>query len=214
MNSKHSINAAHYDAILFDLGGVLINLDYRLTENAFVALGVVEAEFWNLQKSHGKLMNDYETGQISSSYFVNGILPRCNQGTSPNQVVAAWNAMILDFPVARMKWLLNFSKKHRIFLLSNTNELHLQKVNRRLVESTNYATLDHYFEKSFYSHEIEMRKPDLETFQHVCEKMNVLPEKVLFIDDSEQHILAAKSLGMQTILLGKGEEVADLFRID
>jgi FMN phosphatase YigB (HAD superfamily) len=211
MNSKQSINASHYEAILFDLGGVLINLDYSLTEKAFVALGLAEAEFWNLQKSHSKLINDFETGQISSSYFINGILPLCRQGTSPNQVVAAWNAMILDFPKDRMNWLLNFSKNHRIFLLSNTNDLHMQRVNRRLVESTGNATIDIYFEKSFFSHEIEMRKPDVHTFQWVCDVMNVLPEKILFIDDSQQHVLSAKSLGINTILLDKGEEVADLF---
>jgi glucose-1-phosphatase len=124
------IDPTKFDAILFDLGGVLINLDYQKTAAAFSDLGVSENVFQNLQYDQRSFMDDFEIGAISSSRFINSILPFCKQGTSPNAAVSAWNAMILDFPVERMLWLEQFSKQHSIFLLSNTNELHLQLVNR------------------------------------------------------------------------------------
>jgi glucose-1-phosphatase len=206
-----SIDPTKFEAILFDLGGVLINLDYHKTTSAFHTLGVDKNAFENLQYEQQSFMDDFEIGAISSSRFINSILPYCKQGTSPNAAVAAWNAMILDFPVERMLWLEQFSKQHATFLLSNTNELHLQLVNRRLMQSTGHTSLSYYFKETYFSHEIGARKPHVTTFLSVAEKMNIATDNILFIDDSIQHVEGAKSAGFNAVLLENKTEISSIF---
>ena len=196
--------------IIFDLGGVLLNLDYNLTINAFKKLGLVNFEEMYTQASQTNLFNDFETGQISSQHFINLLLPYLPAGTSPNKVVHAWNAMILDFPIERLQLLDELNKKRRIFLLSNTNEIHLQAVVRSLAKTTN-RTLDSYFEKVYYSHLLNLRKPNKEIFDLVCKEQNLPVSDTIFIDDTIGHIEGAMAFGLQGVHLQKGSTLETLF---
>ena len=196
--------------IIFDLGGVILNLDYNLTISAFKKLGLVNFEEMYTQASQTNLFNDYETGQISSQHFINLLLTYMPAGTSPNKVVHAWNQMILDVPAERLKLLDELNKKRRIFLLSNTNELHLQAVVRSLAKTTN-RTLDSYFEKVYYSHILKLRKPNKEVFDLVCKEQNLTVSDTMFIDDTIGHIDGAKAFGLQGVHLEKGIKLETLF---
>ncbi|WP_343635600.1 HAD family phosphatase [Fluviicola sp.] len=198
------------EAIIFDLGGVLLNLDYDLTEKAFVALGLANFGASYSQLQQVQLFDRYETGQISSFHFVNRLLDLLPPGTTANQVVHAWDSMILDFPVERLQRLEALSQKYRLFLLSNTNDLHIDAVRRSLDKAVGHRNLEQYFEKTYFSSAIGMRKPDKEIFEFICSENNLDPAKTLFIDDSPQHIEGAKAAGIEAILLGKNEEVFDL----
>tara|TARA_R110000737_G_scaffold98184_2_gene132448 strand:- start:28418 stop:29035 length:618 start_codon:yes stop_codon:yes gene_type:complete len=187
-------------AILFDLGGVLINLDYQKTIHAFEKMGIENFDTLYSQAQQDDLFDDFETGKISSFHFINRILDLLPQGSNPNQVVSAWNAMILDFPMNRLDLLENLSKKYPICLLSNTNDLHMEKVRRELKKTSNKA-LEDFFNTIFLSQEIGLRKPTKEVFEYVSQKIGVSPEEILFIDDSIQHIESAKNIGFQTIHL-------------
>lgn len=189
-----------YEAIIFDLGGVLINLDYQLTIDAFKKLGVNEFDLTYSQAAQNSLFDDYETGQISTQHFINKLKDQLPPAITPNQIVAAWNAMILDFPLEEIALLERLSTEKRIFLLSNTNDIHIQKVARELAKVSN-KKLNEYFEKVYLSHEIQQRKPSPETFDFVCKDAGIDPLKTLFIDDSEQHILGAQQIGLSTIHL-------------
>lgn len=195
------------DAVIFDLGGVLLNLDYNRTAEAFKALGMTDFDLVYSQLKQTDLFDRFETGAISGFHFVNRLLDQLPMGTNANQVVHAWNAMILNFPKERMNWLREFSKENRIFLLSNTNSLHLEKVKRALKETTGSDDLESYFEKAYYSHELKMRKPNPEIFLKVCENHGLNPDRTLFIDDTLQHIAGAKAVGLQTIHLEPGMEI-------
>lgn len=199
------------EAIIFDLGGVLLNLDYDLTEKAFISLGMADfgESYSQLQQTH--LFDRFEKGEVSSFHFVNQLLDRLPPGTTANQVVHAWDAMILDFPVKRLQFLEELSNKYRIFLLSNTNDLHIDAVRRSLEKSVGHRNLEQYFEKTYFSSAIGMRKPDSEIFAFVCTENNLDPAKTIFIDDSPQHIEGAKAVGIQAILLGKNQDVSSLF---
>lgn len=199
------------EAIIFDLGGVLLNLDYDLTEKAFISLGMANfgESYSQLQQTH--LFDRFERGEISSFHFVNQLLDRLPFGTTANQVVHAWDAMILDFPVARLELLEQFSKKYRLFLLSNTNDLHIDAVRRSLEKSVGHRNLEQYFEKTYFSSAIGMRKPDSAIFEFVCSENRLDPSKTLFIDDSPQHVEGAKKVGIEAILLGKNQDVSSLF---
>lgn len=201
------------DPIIFDLGGVILNLDYERTIDAFKKLGLTNFEEIYTQANQNNIFDDYETGKISSQHFVNLLLPYLPVGTSPNKVVHAWNAMILDFPIERLKLLDKLKTKRRTFLLSNTNELHLQEVLRSLSKTTN-RSLDSYFEKVYYSHELNLRKPNKEIFELVCKEQDLLTSKTIFIDDTVGHVNGAISVGLKGIHLLKGMVIENLLNYE
>lgn len=185
-----------FKAVLFDLGGVLIDIDYHATERAFEQLGVSDFKERYTQLAQNELFDRFECGEISPQHFVNLVLPFTQSGTSPNQVVAAWNAMLGSFPLEKISLLERLSTTTPLFMLSNTNELHLIEVKRAWQKVTTQP-MQHFFSAIYLSHEIGKRKPHPETFIWVCEQMGFEPADVLFIDDSPQHIEGATQAGLQ-----------------
>lgn len=188
-----------FDVIIFDLGGVIIDLEYTDTIKAFRELGSEQFDTLYSQALQTDLFDRYETGQISSLHFINKLKELLPRNCSPNEVVAAWNAMIKEFQPEKLSFLEALKKTHTTALLSNTNDLHEDRVRRTLKKVTEQP-LEHYFHHTFLSHRINARKPHPETFIQVCEKMGVQPEHVLFIDDSAQHIEGAEKAGLTTFL--------------
>lgn len=204
------MNLEQIDAIIFDFGGVLINLSYQRTIDAFVALGLNNFEELYSQANQENLFDDFETGKVSAQYFVNRLLDYLPSHTTPNKVVAAWNAMILDVPQSTIDLLDALSAKKRLFLLSNTNEIHIPKAFNEW-RKTSPLMPANFFEKVYLSHEINMRKPNAEIFEFVCNENELDPNRTLFIDDSIQHIEGAKWIGLHTYHLKEMSELNQLF---
>lgn len=196
------------EAVIFDLGGVIINLNYQLTQKAFEDLGIGNFSEIYTQFAQQDLFDKFETGKISSQHFINELLRAYPKPISPNKIVSAWNAMILNVPKEKIDFLNQLKAERRIFLLSNTNEIHMEKVRREWSKVTN-NTMEHSFEKIYLSHEIGMRKPHAEIFEFVCAENNLNPSKTLFIDDTLQHIQGAKSIGLQTLHLQESEKLIE-----
>lgn len=199
-----------YDAVILDLGGVIINLDYNKTIRAFEALGMSDFKTVYSQAAQTNLFNDFETGKVSAQHFINSLLPHLKPGTSPNKVVHAWNAMILDVPQKKLELLETLKKRLPIFLLSNTNELHIPAVRREFAKVSTLS-MEHFFTKMYLSHEVKMRKPNAEIFEFVCKENNLNPTNTLFVDDSIQHIEGAKMIGLNTEYLSNPEDLYQLF---
>jgi putative hydrolase of the HAD superfamily len=199
-----------FDAIIFDLGGVIINLDYKLTIEAFKNLGLANFDEMYTQAKQSNLFDDFETGKISSQHFINSLLPYLPSGVSANKVVHAWNAMILDFPKERLDLLDKLKSDYRIFLLSNTNDIHLQAVKRSLTNTTD-RKLESYFEKVYLSHEVKLRKPHKEIFELVCKEQNLDPSRTLFIDDTIGHIDGSIKIGLKGLHLKGDNSIEKLF---
>ena len=199
------------EAIIFDLGGVILNLNYQLTIDAFKDLGMKDFDAVYTQMNQSDLFDKFETGQISSFHFINRLLDQLPKGCNANQVVHAWNAMILDFPVDRLIWLNELKTKKRLFLLSNTNTLHMDCVRRSLKKSGLNEPLENYFERTYFSHEMHMRKPNTEVFLRVCEENMLVPSETVFIDDTLKHVVGADKAGLQAIHLKPGQTVQSLF---
>jgi putative hydrolase of the HAD superfamily len=195
------------DAILFDLGGVFITIDYQATIDAFEKLRFENAQLLYSQAEQAILFEKYETGKISTPHFINNLLKLSNSNPSPNQIVKAWNSMIGDFSIESITLLKNLQSKYRLFMLSNTNELHMDLVKRKWQEIEN-APMESFFEKVHFSHQLGLRKPYPNTFLEVCKINNLDPVKTLFIDDSIQHIVGAQKAGLQTIYLKKITDLA------
>ena len=206
------MNLSSFDTIIFDLGGVVINLDYYKTTRAFEELGLENFGEMYSQAAQTGLFDDFEKGKSSVPYFLNKLIDFLPAGTTANQVVEAWNAMILDFPIENLQLIERLNLSHKTFLLSNTNEIHIQKVHQHLQLVSPHKTLHPYFEKVYFSSDIGMRKPDAEIFEFVLNENKLDPTKTLFIDDTEQHILGAQKVGIQTYHLGKNEGICDILQ--
>lgn len=186
--------------LLFDLGGVLINIDYQATIDAFQKLGIPNFKELFSQANQSGLFDDYETGKVSSFHFINSVLEYLPKGCTANQVVHAWNAMILDWPKPRLEYLQRVAKTHELYIFSNTNELHIEKAFRTLKDSTELP-LGAYVTKVFLSHQLGHRKPNATAFQKILDSIGAKAEDVLFVDDSIQHVEGARSIGIEAVHL-------------
>lgn len=187
--------------IIFDLGGVIININYQLAVDAFKKLSAEGATIEFNQKAQSQLFDDYETGKISSEEFREMIRREYQVAGTDEQIDAAWNAMLLNIPQERIVLLQQLAKKYRIFLLSNTNAIHLTAFNKIIADNFPIPNLDAVFEKCYYSHLAGLRKPGTEIFERILTENNLNRAETLFIDDSIQHIESAQALGIKTLHL-------------
>ena len=196
--------------IIFDLGGVLLNIDYNKTSAAFKQLGVHQFDELYSQASANHLFESLETGSIEEADFYQHIVQYCQPDTSNEQLQLAWNNILLDFREDSLSHLKKLADKYQLFLLSNTNSIHLSEFNKILTKQTGEPSLDNYFTKSYYSHVIQRRKPYPATYEWVLNDAGILPAETLFIDDSVVNIEGAKLAGLQTHLLLPTERIEDL----
>ena len=196
--------------IIFDLGGVLLDIDYHKTAKAFSDLGVQQFDALYSQANANHLFEALETGTILEDAFYQSLQGYCRPETSRQQMQSAWNAILLNFRKESLSELDQLKKKYNIYLLSNTNSIHLSAFNQILLEQTGNPSLDGYFIKSYYSHLIQLRKPYLATYEWVLQDANIMAGETLFIDDSINNILGAKEAGIQTHLLLPTETIQQL----
>lgn len=194
--------------ILFDFGGVLIDVDYHKTIDAFKALGIKNFEQLYSQADQEHLFDNYETGKISSQYFINQLISKVGGNITPNKIVNAWNAMLGEIHAENIKAVQKLKELgYKVYLLSNTNDIHIQAAFDRW-NKLSLIHADELFDKIYLSQEIGLRKPDKEVFEYVLQDISVDPEEVLFIDDSIQHLQTAETLGMNTFLLNKIDDLS------
>jgi FMN phosphatase YigB (HAD superfamily) len=193
------------NTIIFDFGDVFINLDKQATRNAFQKLGLSQ---WN--EDLDRLNIQFETGKISREDFLLGIQKHI-PNASTNEILEAWNTILLDFPLYRLEFLQMLSKKYRLFLLSNTDAIHIETFEQKSGISF-YSDFYQCFEKVHFSFEIGMRKPNPEIFNYLLNEHELSAKRTLFIDDKKENTDAALALGFQVWNLQVGEEdVVDLF---
>jgi glucose-1-phosphatase len=193
--------------IIFDLGGVLLNLDFERTFRAFDALGVKNFQQYFQQAYSNPLFARLETGACTPAEFYAGFRVETGLDISDAAIAEAWNAMLLDFREPALQFLEEIKKEYRIFLLSNTNQIHLDAFRGIHFRQFGEHDFDDYFEKAWYSHELGLRKPDAECFTEVLTRHKLNPAETLFVDDTLPNIEGAAKVGLQTCLLGPGEQI-------
>jgi len=207
-----NVPAGTYKNIIFDFGGVIINIDYNLTAKAFQQLGLDNFDELFSKAKQSDLFDLYEKGLITSAEFRARLKHILNVQVDDAQIDKAWNAMLLDLPQERLDLLQKLKGTHRTFLLSNTNEIHIDTIWDSLRKDMGIADFTNYFEKVYLSYAVHMRKPDAGIFELVLKENNLVPEETLFIDDSPQHIETAQKLGIHTYWLDVNKEsILDLF---
>lgn len=196
--------------IIFDLGGVLLNIDYYKTKNAFLELGFGNFDEMYTQYSADTLFSGLETGKISNDDFLERLVKAAEGKINSDQIRKAWNAMLLDFRVPSLDFLEELSKKYRLYLLSNTNAIHLEAFKEIFTSETGKPSLDAYFTKAYYSNLVGLRKPNEDIFEFILKDAGINATETLFIDDSYNNIETAKRLGFQTHLLLAEEKIEKL----
>jgi FMN phosphatase YigB (HAD superfamily) len=196
--------------IIFDLGGVIINLDIQKTIQEFNKLSNKSFETIYTQLHQSPIFDQFDKGELSETDFLNEIKSNLDSTVSIEEIIVAWNAMLLDFPKQRLELLQKLQSNYRLFLLSNTNEIHVSEFEKSLHQTHGYQNLEPFFEKVYYSCRMNMRKPNVDIFEFVLRENNLKAEETLFIDDSPQHVEGALKTGIKAVLLNKGEEVESL----
>ncbi len=197
-------------ALIFDFGGVVLNLDEQRTYNQLIELLQLRKEVLQKKLLHTNIFYDFECGKITSQEFISYIHSISTTPISDEQIISAWNAMLLDLPQQHVQLLQTLKKKYRTFLLSNTNAIHEDSFVRSIKQEYD-MTLQDMFEKVWYSHILGLRKPNKDIFIEISHLAQLKPEQTLFLDDREENIATANKLGFKTQLISKHCGILDVF---
>ncbi|MBK8609555.1 MAG: HAD family phosphatase [Chitinophagaceae bacterium] len=193
--------------IIFDLGGVLLDIDYQKSIDAFTQLGLENFDDMFSQFKADELFEKLETGKISENEFYHIIRSRTKRVITNQEIDQAWNALILHFRTECLVYLEKLAPQYSLYLLSNTNRIHLKCFKDLFTRETGKPLLDRYFTKTWYSNEIGLRKPGEEVFNFVLEDENLKAAETLFIDDTISNIETAQKMGFKTHLLLPSEKI-------
>lgn len=197
------------NTLIFDLGGVIVDLDLERTLKEFVNLsGLPEKDVVDIYVRH-PAFQAYETGKIGEETFRDAIREMFNVHSTDAEINRCWNAMLLGIPDRKLDMLTRLKKHFTTIALSNTNSIHLSYLNEVILKG---QRLGDYFHHAHYSHELGLRKPDPAIYEVVLQKHQLSPEKAFFLDDNADNIAAAKGVGMQAVLIRHPDEVIELFR--
>jgi putative hydrolase of the HAD superfamily len=197
--------------LIFDFGGVIIDINTVMVGKSFKELGVKNLEKVNELAVTKGLYLDLEKGLITPAEFRDGLRTVSGLKLTDEQIDGAWNSMIINFPKARFELLKQLKNNYNIYLLSNTNEIHYLYFNQYAIKFLGVKYLDDLFTQCFYSHKMKMRKPDQEIFIKMLEMGKINPAESLYIDDLEENVKTARDLGIKAIVHRPDEEVNQYF---
>lgn len=189
--------------IIFDLGGVILNLDYSKTQRAFENLGVKSIDSFFSQAKQNSLFDDLETDRATPDDFRNAIRQETGITATDEEIDKAWNAMLLDCPTYRIDLLKEYRKTHNLYLLSNTNRIHYPEVDRIMGETFGVASLEPYFDKLYLSYDVGLRKPNTDIYEYVLADAGIKAEESIFLDDSIHNLPPAEQVGIKTIFVDR-----------
>ena len=196
--------------IVFDLGGVLIDLDFKSAIN-----GLQKAGFTNVKEQlqafdREGIFQKFELGEISADEFRASIRENSNVSLTDEEVDSLWNLMLLEIPREKLELILDLRSKYMVYLLSNTNSIHWDYVCKNAFNYRGFR-MDDYFEETFLSYEMHLAKPDKAIFEKMLNDANLLPEETIFIDDLEANCKAAEEVGIHAHHYHIGDDLSKIF---
>lgn len=199
------------EAIVFDLGGVIIDLDFQRSFDQFSALSGKSPQAIREGLFDSGLLHRYEKGHYSDLEFLTEVEKVFDLRCEHPAIEQAFLALLLHIPPERIELIRSLSKDYRLFVLSNTSSIHYKEVNAILKRDTGHEHLDHLFEKVFLSFELGMLKPHQEIYEAVLDQASLKPQSTLFLDDNADNLLGASAVGIQTALVSKEHSILNLF---
>lgn len=197
--------------IIFDFGGVILDIDPQQTINEFIKLGIKDQKIFTSAEFREGIINKFERGIDTAESFRKKVREIIGKHICDQHIDDAWNALLLDIPMERIKVIEQVKNHYEILLLSNSNEIHYDVYVRDLQLRFGYREFDQLFHKSYFSFDLHLNKPNPEIFEFVINQHKLVPSQTLFIDDTYEHIEAARNLGLQAYHLQKPEQITELF---
>lgn len=187
-------------ALILDLGVVIINIDQEKTLRAFERLGI---DLEDINESM-PIFKQYEKGEISDENFILTLKNALKGHASEEQIIKAWNAMILDIPAHRFRLIEQLRKHYKVYLLSNTNAIHIREIEEYIKQYHPNEDWQNTFDQIFLSYKLGLRKPDAVCYEKVLEEIHLKAEETIFVDDSRANIKGAEKLGINCVWTQKG----------
>lgn len=197
--------------IIFDFGGVILDIDPQLTINELIKLGYHSKEKLNSKDFYLNVIRKFERGIYTPEIFRDKLRDYLQLELTDQQVDDAWNALLFDIPRERIEVIEKVKKNYPIFLLSNSNEIHYDLYVRDLQLRFGYREFDELFNKSYFSFDLHMCKPDPDVYSFVIYQEHLNPAHTLFVDDREENLEGARKVGLRTYLLTEPERIRDIF---
>ncbi len=204
----------NFQNIIFDLGGVILNLDEQKTITEFARLSHQKPEeILATMKlpEHRMVLQQYEMGKVNTCQFRQQLSAFAKVQVSDEAFDSAWNMVLADIPINRIALLQKLKKTHRIFLLSNTNDLHWRHFNQMLTKTSQLQNFEELFEKTYYSFHLDCRKPDAEIYQHVLQDSDLDPRQTIMFDDLQENLDGAASVGINTYKVERNQLPLQIF---
>jgi glucose-1-phosphatase len=195
--------------IIFDLGGVIMDIDVQYTLNAFSDLGLKNMHEYFSHGFAASFFSDHEAGRISDENFLKEIKNLLTADVSDQAVTDAWNALILCFPPERISLLKEIRSRYRLFLYSNTNAIHHEKFSE-IYRNSFTGELEDLFEKAYFSHVLGQRKPETTGFKLIIDEIGLNPKETLFVDDALINVEGAIKAGLKGLYLPPGFYITDI----
>ena len=196
--------------IVFDLGGVLVDLDFKAAINGLQQAGFANVKEQLMAFDQGGIFQKFELGEMTADEFRTAIRENSTVTLTDEEIDALWNAMLLEIPREKLELILDLRGKYMVYLLSNTNSIHWDYVCKNAFNYRGFRVND-YFEETFLSYEMHLAKPDKAIFEKVLHDANLLPEETLFIDDSEANCKAAEEVGIHAHHYHIGDDLSKVF---
>ena len=190
--------AVNFKNILFDLGGVILDINIQATLKRFYELGFPPELLQYPESMQTDVFFKYQTGKLDTEQFRDEIRNATGVKMSDEVFDEAWNAMLVGIPKERTDLLKVLSKRYKLYMLSNTSEMHVKVFEKMYLDAAG-ESMHNVFDKIYYSHEIGLHKPDREAWEYVVKDAAIIPEETLFLDDTIYNIKASKELGFQAI---------------
>jgi putative hydrolase of the HAD superfamily len=191
--------------IVFDFGGVLMDLDFENCLDGFRTAGFKDVDQYTSVYQGESFFKDFETGMISADQFRQEIKSRIDQPLTDEEVDALWLRMLKYIPAEKIDLLLELRQHYMVYLLSNTNPIHWDEACRKQFRYRGFEA-DDFFEEIYLSYEMHLVKPSKEIFQAVINCAGIIPSETMLIDDSAENCRVAESLGMKSYCPKPGED--------
>jgi glucose-1-phosphatase len=204
------IKSSEIKNIIFDLGGVLLNINPLLSLLELEKISGIDKEELKNRFISEKVFDNYDIGVYTDAKFRSEMCRIINRKVDDSEMDRVWNVLLLDFPQARVEMLQQINKNYRVFLLSNTNSIHFQSYTHEFFDKYGILFAD-LFEKMFLSYEIGIHKPDAGIYEHLIRETNIKPAESVFFDDLSANIQAAEQLGINSIQITQGKDVSEYF---
>ena len=199
------------DTIIFDIGNVLIDIDYEVMVGEFAKIASVDFHQIVTYSHQNRVFDTFEKGLISTKQFRDTLRQYLRQGVTDEEIDNAWNSILIHYPAAKSDLLKDLRKRYKILALSNINELHVAAIDMYVQDRFGAEDMSSYFDRAYYSHEIGQRKPEMEIYKTVLRDESLIPSRTLFIDDKLENTNAAAALGIRVHHLADRDSLLGLF---